>query len=205
MANIIPAAAIASANEINSDTAWLVLLEVIFDSAEDDRIRVCRNTENIIWGGKTWVAFPFEISETKVDDKGTLSNLTLDVDNSSRDLEYHLNKYAGGSGCQIVLRVVRSDDLSCPTPDLEEYFSVKATTVTESKVSFTLGNAYPAKARRPYRRYMKNNCPFKYKGVMCGASSSHASCNHTLKDCRARGNSTRFGGFPGIPQGGLYV
>lgn len=205
MANVIPAAAIASANEINSDTAWIALLEVIFDSAEDDRIRVCRNNEDIVWNGKKWVAFPFSISENKVDDKGTLSNLTLEVDNTSRDLEYYLNKYAGGSGCQVILRVVRSDDLSCVVPDVEEYFSVKATTVNESKVSFTLGNAYPAKSRRPYRRYMKNNCPFKYKGVMCGATSELANCNHTLSDCRARKNSTRFGGFPGIPQGGLYV
>ena len=52
MANVIPAAAIASANEINSDTAWIALLEVIFDSAEDDRIRVCRNNEDIVWNGK---------------------------------------------------------------------------------------------------------------------------------------------------------
>ena len=205
MANVIPAAAIAAANEINSDTAWIALLEVVFDEAEDNRIRVCRNNENIVWGGKTWVAFPFTLSETKSDDKGTLSNLTIDVDNTGRELDYYLNKYAGGSGCRVILRVVRSDDLSCVTADVEEYFSVKATPVTESKVSFTLGNAYPAKSRRPYRRYMKNNCPFKYKGVMCGATSSLASCNHTLSDCRARGNSTRFGGFPGIPQGGLYV
>ena len=205
MANVIPAAAIAAANEINSDTAWIALLEVVFDETEDDRIRVCRNNENIVWGGKTWVAFPFSLGETKYDDKGTLSNLTIDVDNTGRELDYYLNKYAGGSGCRVILRVVRSDDLSCTVPDVEEYFSVKATTVTESKVSFTLGNAYPAKSRRPYRRYMKNNCPFKYKGVMCGATSSLASCNHTLSDCRERGNSTRFGGFPGIPQGGLYV
>lgn len=205
MANVIPAAAITAANEINSDTAWIALLEVVFDENEDDRIRVCRNNEDIVWGGKTWVAFPFSLSETKSDDKGTLSNLTIDVDNTGRELDYYLNKYAGGSGCRVILRVVRSDDLNCAIPDVEEYFSVKATTVTEAKVSFTLGNAYPTKSRRPYRRYMKNNCPFKYKGVMCGASSSYTSCNHTLSDCRARGNSTRFGGFPGIPQGGLYV
>ena len=205
MANVIPAAAIAAANEINSDTAWIALLEVVFDETEDDRIRVCRNNENIVWGGKTWVAFPFSLGETKYDDKGTLSNLTIDVDNTGRELDYYLNKYAGGSGCRVILRVVRSDDLSCVTADVEEYFSVKATTVTEAKVSFTLGNAYPAKSRRPYRRYMKNNCPFKYKGVMCGATSELASCNHTLSDCRVRKNSTRFGGFPGIPQGGLYV
>ena len=65
MANVIPAAAIAAANEINSDTAWIALLEVVFDETEDDRIRVCRNNENIVWGGKTWVAFPFSLGETK--------------------------------------------------------------------------------------------------------------------------------------------
>ena len=31
----------------------------------------------------------------------------------------------------------------------------------------------------------------------------YESCNHTLADCKDRGNQSRFGGFPGIGTGGL--
>lgn len=196
--------ALISANQINSDTAWIALLEIVFKDGQES-IKVCRNNEDISWNGHLWQAFPFTVGENKRDNKGTLSNITIEVDNSTRDLEYYLNLHAGGAGCSVILRVVRSDDLENSVPDLEEYFSVKSTQVTESKVTFTLGNSYPPKARRPFRRYMKNNCPFKYKGLECGCTSSLPTCNHTLPDCRARNNSKRFGGFPGIPQGGLYV
>lgn len=204
MALKLSGAAIVSANEIDSDSAWLALLEIIVPGA-DEHIYLVRNNEDIHWNGQLWQSFPFTISDTKRDNKGTLSNITIDVDNTTRDLEYYLNTGSGGAGARVILRCVRSDDLTVKEADFEEYFTVKSTTVTESKVSFALGNAYSTKSRRPWRRYMKSTCPFKYKGLRCGATSDLVSCNHTLGDCRKRNNSKRFGGFPGIPQGGLYV
>ena len=46
---------------------------------------------------------------------------------------------------------------------------------------------------------------FAYKGIRCGYNGSKSSCKHTLADCRSHGNSTRFGGFPGIDQKGVYA
>lgn len=204
MSITLSSAAVACANKIDGDGAYLALLEIIIPG-ENEHIYLVRNNENIQWRGQLWQAFPFTLSDRKTDNKGTLSNITIDVDNTTRDLEYYLNQGGGGAGSKVILRCVRSDDLTATEADFEEYFSVKSTTITEDKVSFALGNAYSTKSRRPWRRYLKNTCPFKYKGVRCGATSSMASCNHTLADCRARGNSKRFGAFPGIPQGGVYV
>lgn len=204
MALTLSSAAVMAANSIDAGGAWLALLEIIIPNETEHIYLVCNN-ENIYWHDQLWQAFPFTLSDHKRDNKGTLSNLTVDVDNTSRDLEYYLNRGGGGTGAKVILRCVRSDDLTAEEADFEEYFTVKSTTVTEQKVSFTLGNAYATKSRRPWRRYMKNTCPFKYKSVRCGCTSSKTSCNHTLTDCRERGNSKRFGGFPGIPQGGLYA
>lgn len=203
MALKLSSAAIAAANKVDSDSAWLILLEINLPNA-DDPIRLVRNTDNIEWNGVLWQAFPFSISETKQDDKGTLPTLNVNVDNTTRDLEYYLQNGGGGAGANVILRVVRSDSMDYEA-DFEEHYTVKNTSVTANAVTFTLGNAYPIKARRPWERYMKNTCPFKYKGLKCGATSALEGCNHTLTDCRARGNSERFGGFTGIPQGGLYV
>lgn len=200
----LSAAAILAANEQDTDTAWLVLLEISFSDTEE-KMRLVRNTEDIQWDGQLWTHFPFGCSDSKNDNKGTLPVLSIEVDNTTRDLEYYLNEYGGGTGASVRLMVVRSDDLEAAEPDFEEIYTVKSTSVTAAKVTFTLGNEYSQKARRPFGRYMKNSCPFKYKGLRCGCTSSLAGCNHTLSDCRERGNSTRFGGFPGIPQGGTYV
>ena len=43
-----------------------------------------------------------------------------------------------------------------------------------------------------------------YKGLRCGYNGSKKTCDHTLTDCRAHGNSKRFGGFVGIDQLGVY-
>lgn len=91
------------------------------------------------------------------------------------------------------------------TDSLEEQYTVLTCKVDEQWVEFTLGTDYSARTRRPLNRYMKNNCPFAYKGLRCGYKGSSKSCLHTLADCRAHKNSKRFGGFPGIDQKGIYV
>ncbi|WP_405379563.1 hypothetical protein [Phascolarctobacterium sp.] len=203
MAVKLSSGAILAANKVNSDGAWLFLLEI--QLADGDVIRIARNNEDVMWNDQLWQAFPFSLGEIKNDDKGTLSSLEINVDNTTRDLEYYLQNGAGGTGAKVILRCVCSTALAETTPELEEHFTVKNTAVTASNVKFTLGNSYPSRSRRPWERYMKNNCPFRYKGVKCGYSGDLETCNHTLSDCRKHSNSVRFGGFPGIPAGGLYV
>lgn len=207
MALNLPSAAIISANTQNSGTAWLLLLEInlTLDDGTAESIKICHNNEAVIWNGATWAAYPFNISDNKADNKGSLSNITIEVSNATRELEYYLEHSAGGTGADVILYVVRADDLSESAADLEEHFIIKSTSLNENNITFSLGNAYNANQRRPYRRYMKNSCPFKYKGVECGANSNLTSCPHTLSACRERNNAERFGGFPGIPQGGTYV
>ena len=87
----------------------------------------------------------------------------------------------------------------------EENFVVTGATAKKDVVSLKLGCGMSLDKRFPSYRIMKDWCPFKYKGIECGCTSSLATCNKTLSDCRKRNNSQRFGGCPTIPQGGLYV
>jgi len=50
----------------------------------------------------------------------------------------------------------------------------------------------------------------KYKGPECDPTNSideglYPTCDGTVDNCRKRGNSRRFGGFPGIPRTAIYV
>lgn len=193
-------------NKISSTGAWLILLEIQFQGAT---IRVVNNNEDIEWpagSGTRWVAFPFELGEVSENSKGELPSLQLKVSNVTRIIQQYLEQYAGGTDATVILRVVMSEHLDLTTPELTEVFSVKSTSTDAMWAYFNLGPDYALTQRFPPDRYMRNFCPFKFKGIKCGYSGPLTTCNKTLKDCRERNNSKRFGGFPGIPgAGGLYV
>ncbi len=199
----LSAVATLEKNKLHSDGAWIILLDIAIPNMET--IYICRNTEDITWNGTKYIAFPFSLGDVSEDNKGTLPSVELKVSNVTRQLQYYLEQGSGGVGSLVTLRVVNSKYLDLTTAEVEEMFSVTSTTVSAQWVTFKLGINYPSGARRPLRRFLKNFCPFKYKGIECGATSALTSCRKTLTECRERNNSTRFGGEPGIPSGGFYI
>ena len=190
----------AEKNKLSTGSAMLVLLEIRLQNT----VYICYNNEDITWRGQLYQAFPFKLGETSEESDGSDPNVQLQVSNASQGLQWYVEDSNGGIGTEVILRVVNSLNLN-GAADLEEIYTVLDCKVDEQWVTFTLGNDYSARTRRPLDRYMKNNCPFKYKGVRCGYNGSKSSCNHTLADCRSHGNSTRYGGYPGIDQKGVYI
>lgn len=50
----------------------------------------------------------------------------------------------------------------------------------------------------PRRKFTKESCNWKFKSEQCGYTGTD-TCDYTFNKCRALGNTTRFGGFPGVP------
>ena len=188
-------------NKLSTGSAFIILLDIILG---DDVARICYNTEDITWQGNLYQAFPFDIGDISENTDGSDPSVQLKVDNTSQVLQYRVEEANGANGTEVVLYVINTEALS-NTPELEEHFVVTKTDVDQQYITFTLGTEYSARTRRPLRRYMKSNCPFKYKGIVCAAVSEYETCNHTLTDCRLRNNSERFGGFQGIDQKGVYI
>lgn len=203
----LSAAAILEKNKLASDGAWLILLEV--QVPDGTVLRFARNTEDVSWNGETWVAFPFELSVMGEEAKGEIPKVSIQVSNVTRAVQPYLESSGGGVGSTAIIRVVHSGHLDMTTPELEELYSVTGVKVDAQWVTFTLGIEYPTTSRRPSRRNLKNFCPFRYGSVECGVSAAalaaYPACGKTLADCRERDNSTRYGGEPSIPQGGLYA
>lgn len=192
-------------NKVSSTGAWLILLEIQFQGAT---IKICNNTENIEWptgSGQVWIAFPFTLGEVTEDSKGELPQLTLKVSNVTRSMQQYVEQYAGGTDAMVILRVVHSEHLDLATPEIEEYFMIKKTNTDAQWVTFALGPDFTMTRRLPERKYMKNFCPFKFKGIECGYNDTETECNKTLRRCRELKNSVRFGGEPGIPGVPTYV
>ncbi len=189
----------AEKSKLSTDSCFLVLLEIRLKNT----VYICYNNEDVTWKGQLYQAFPFEIGETSEESDGSDPNVSLKVSNVSQGLQWYVEDSGGGVGTQVILRVVNSKNMN-GNADLEEQYTVLSCKVDEEWVEFTLGSDYSARTRRPLDRYMKNHCPFAYKGLRCGYSGSLTSCLHTLQACRNHKNSTRFGGFPGIDQKGVY-
>ena len=190
----------AEKNKLSTDSAMLILLEIRLTNV----VYICYNNEDITWKGQLYQAFPFEIGETSEDSDGSDPNISLKVSNVAQGMQWYVEDSGGGVGTEVILRVVNSKNLN-GNADLEEYYTVLDCKVDEQWIDFTLGTEYSARTRRPLDRYMKNNCPFVYKGLRCAYRGSIPTCYRTLEDCRAHNNSRRFGGFPGIDQKGVYV
>lgn len=196
--------AILEKNKLSSDGAWLVLLEVQLTTGVT--LRSVRNNEDIIWNSQTWVAFPFQLDEIGESSKGELPQAAVRISNVTRSVQQYIEAGNGGVGSTVIVRVVHSKHLNLTNPEIELSFAVTGTTSDANWVTFTLGMEYPSMLRYPQKRVLKDWCHYKeYKGIECGATSALPTCNRTLKECRERGNSTRFGGFPAIPGGGIYA
>lgn len=205
--NNLSAAAKLLKNKLADDGAYLVLLEIQIHGT-NITLRLARNTDDVVWNGQTWTAFPFTLDDIEETNDGEIPEVTLQVSNVNRIVQSYVEQADGGGKSPVWLRVVNSKLLAETTPLLEEYFTATKVSCKEDYVYITLGMGYK-KARRPIGRYMKNHCRNKYGGPKCGASTAtmatYPTCDHTLTSCRQRGNSPRFGGHPLVGQGGLYV
>ncbi|MDR1471368.1 MAG: phage BR0599 family protein [Synergistaceae bacterium] len=189
-------------NRIFSDTAWIMLLEISIKPGIV--LRLCSDSEDIVWNGETWVAFPFDMDSPVQNSDGELPRFAVRVSNVTRTVEGYLEQSGGGVGATVRMMVVMSSHLDETTPVADEEFTVYSTSYDQDWVTFTLSGAVNLLRRIPARRFLKNFCPFQYKGPECMAVSDLTTCDKSLKACRARGNARRFGGEPGIPMGGLY-
>lgn len=201
--NTLSAAAIIEKNKLSSDGAWLILLELDIAGLTEP-IRVVRNTEDITWNGVTWVAFPFELGEISEDSQGQLPSLSLKISNVTGVIQQYIEMSNGGVDSTAIIRVVHSLHLDLSTPEIEETLAVQSVTADTNWITVNLGPDFTTQLRVPADRYMKDFCPFKFRGLECGYAGSDTSCNKTLDACRAKGNSVRFGGEPALP-GGAYA
>lgn len=203
----LSAIAKAEKNKMDTDSVFILLLELNIPMADVDPIRVCHNTEDVEWNGHVWQAFPFEIGKVSEDKSGSIPSFEIRIDNTSQALTYYVEASNGANNGEVVFYIVNTKGLQSKSAEVEEHYRITKLTVNEQWVTATVGTSYNPHSRRPEGKYTKNSCRYKeFGGSQCGyKGTDYTSCNRTLSDCRKRGCSSRFGGFPGVDQGGIYV
>ena len=205
--------AIEEKNKLATDSVFLICLEIEIPGL-DETVRVVRNNEDLIWKGETWVAFPFEIDEIGDVSKGEVPQVNVRVSNVSRALEAYLYEYDtycknnGFSPITVKIYVVNTKVIQADgdaDPEVEHEFELKQPKTDSKWATFVLGASNPFTRRFPRSRIQKNSCRYRLGDARCGYTGTATACDKTLTMCRALGNSTRFGGFPGGGSGGLKI
>lgn len=185
-------AATLEKNSLSSDTPFLLLVEVISKELSEP-IYLVRNTENIVWRGKEWTAFPIEVESSSEDGK-TIPSINIKVSNCGGMVGAYLQRYNGLVDSEIRIYVVLASNLRSESAEFELDFLITEAKYTEDWITFVLGASAELVSRFPTFRYNKNFCPFICGDVRCGYVGNE-SCVNTLDSCKIPG---RFGGEPGM-------
>ena len=187
-------AAVLEKNRLASDSPFLIFLEI--ENKEIGVIRLVRNTENIMWQGNEWQAFPLDI-ETSSEDGKTIPALNVKVSNCGGIIQTYLQQYNGLVDSMVRLMVALASNLENPNPEFELDFLIKSASYDESWVTFCLSASAELMNRFPAHRYINNFCPFRCGDLRCGYIGAGV-CVNTLETCLI---PSRFGGEPGIQRG----
>lgn len=200
--------AILEKNSLTDTGAWLIFIKLTM--TDGTIVRLVSNNADVTWDGYTWTAFPFDL-EDATEEGGEPSLLRLKVGNATRVLVPYLESYSGLVGSAVNLYICHSDHLGLDA-EISEEFEITKSGWDATWVTFTLAAPSLMRVVFPADTYIKNWCRFQFNypagtDLRCGYSGAtpFTTCDKTLSACRARGNSIRFGGFPGIPEGGAYA
>ncbi|MEW6265301.1 MAG: DUF1833 family protein [Thermodesulfobacteriota bacterium] len=202
--------AIAEKNKLAAGSLFLLALEVTIPGASET-IRVVADADDMTWRGQTWVAWPFQIEELTETSKSEVPRVSVRISNVSRAIEAYLQAYDtwcknyGFSPIEASIYVVNSLNLASDDPEVVHDFELRQPLTDSVWATFVLSAGNPWDMRVPQGRILKNHCRYRFKDSRCGYTGPAAVCDHTLTACRNNNNSTRFGGFPGAGQGGLYI
>jgi lambda family phage minor tail protein L len=112
-----------------------------------------------------------------------------------------------GSGYRYI--GTSSDKNSC----MKERYYIDSVTSSEMEIKFVCSHKFSLReVQIPRRTYGRTFCSWaeNYAGEECDPDDSintvtYPTCDGSLMQCRARNNSRRFGGFPGIPKSGAII
>jgi phage-related protein len=207
---VISSEIVREKNALHSANPFLLLLEIIVPGI-DTPLRVVMNTENIRWRGVPWQCITFELDEISQGGNGEVPQVELRVANPGRAFEPYIDMYDefvkryGFSPVLVHIIVINTADMSSGKAVVEHEYELKNPQSTEKWVTFTLGASNPFDLRFPMDRILKAHCRFRFRDRRCNYKGSDSACKHTLTDCRRKGNSARFGGYPGIGRQGIYM
>src|SRR3990172_6911552 len=103
----LPPVLVIETLKISSIHPFLFLLDLTLPD-EMTTFYLVHNTEDVVYQGRTYAKFPFQIELPATKSKGQLPRWTIRVSNATRVFEIYLDQYKGLVGTQIKIRIVNA-------------------------------------------------------------------------------------------------
>jgi phage-related protein len=144
-----------------------------------------------------------------------IPGLTLNISGVDRTMVAYLELYDGLRGRAV--KIVRTFDslLDDSNANVVETYYVDGAGAAAQTVEFRLvPRTVFYQIKTPARAFRRNQCQWDFKGLYCAgaatltvpfvnssiANAAFTTCLKTLASCDEYNNTTRYGGFPGIPK-----
>ena len=152
-------------NNLRSVYPWVICLEFLNTSAISN---LASNTEDVVWDSTTFSAFPFKIDRVPSTSSGTFPTTSISMFNtlSVAKLINDNNGFIGEDVSLYFLNMKVTDDF---TKDNYPYrFNFRITgCVIGQYIQFQLGTPNYLKTYLPNKSYIREYCPFVFKGEHC--------------------------------------
>ncbi len=160
-------------NEIDSIYPWLFLLDVV---TPDARVYyLVHNNEDIVFQGRTYVKFPFQIELPEINSEGAVPSWNIKVVNAARTLEKTMQETRGMTDSVITLRVVNAGYLTEDHVDLETEIKVLEAFSDANWITWRCGGRNLYRDLWPMLRYLASYCNQKFKWHECYYNDPTAS------------------------------
>lgn len=184
-------------NKLFSTYPWVPLVQFAFASPVGT-IYLCKDLDNITYGGQTYTKFAMEV-EFQDDSQGKLPECVIRLSNVSRVIEAYLQSLDGAVDTVVTLTFVNTDNLTEDYSDLSWSYYILGTESDENWITFSLGIYNLLEKPFPNQKYQTLTCRYRtFKGLECSYSGPYATCDRSYDACTARNNTDRFGGFLGL-------
>jgi len=185
-------------NKVSQSQPWLLFLTMT-NVAKDLTIRLVRNTENIIFKGKTYVAFPFEIDTLPEASKGSLPTMALTISNVDRQIQAYIEQDPTfGSGWTVIMSLAHISQLNGTILDdqvaeIEHEWQSLDVVATNETLTINLGVQNPMLIQFPRQKFAGGfcqrtfndglGCPYATQGL---GARNLTFCKKTLANCNER-------------------
>lgn len=160
---------------------------------------------DIVFDGVTYTRFPISSDAISENNRGTVDTVTLKISNVSRLIQSYLEDF-DLRGKKVTIRTVWADQLADTSAYIDDVFYIDSYTANQMDVQFVLTSKFDVlDIELPLRKYSRNYCQWKFKGVECGYAGAEAACNKTKARCKELSNYQRFGGFPSIQSSKVFL
>lgn len=202
----LPPNLIIEKNKLDAKYPWLILLKFAIDEGGPGELifRFIKNYKDVTFQGNLYKNFNFNLGIINSNIDGEIRETALSVSNVTHLLQADLEELNGAVDAVVTVILVHVDNLDEDYSELELIYDILSTHIGPLSIDFSIGAPSPLLQRFLTQIYFADMCTYdEFKGPRCGYVGAETICYRRLVDCRAYGNSARFGGCPGLRKDGV--